>query len=155
MIDSLQIGSFKKVERANLSLGPINVLVGGNNSGKSCILQGIHFGTALSQARRIAGVEQFPPERLRYCPTDDFLDLRTGGRLTEGASVEFNYDRTVDGILDRVSVTLQRGRNGVVKAQSDGGALLDSISDPKGFSQFTYQVLRVLASEKNIARNLW
>ena len=73
MIGTVRLARFKQIEEAALPLGPINVLVGGNNSGKTCILQGIHFGIALAQARRIAGVNQFPPERLRYCPTDDFL----------------------------------------------------------------------------------
>lgn len=116
-----------------MPLGPINVLVGGNNSGKSCILQGIHFGIALAQARRIAGVNQFPPERLRYCPTDDFLDLHHGRRLQEGTSVDFYYAAGAEGTPDSASVKLQRGRNGVVSAQSDGSALLQAIGDPRGF----------------------
>lgn len=133
MIDQVTLSKFKQIERAVLPLGPINVLVGGNNSGKSCILQGIHFGIALAQARAIATVEQFPPERLRYCPTDDFLDLHHERRLTEGTSIEFNYERILEPDNDVALVRLQRGRNGVVKAQSSGGALLDAIRDPRGF----------------------
>lgn len=111
------------------------MLVGGNNSGKSCILQGIHFGIALAQARREAGVQQFPPERLRYCPTDDFLDLHHGRRLTEGTSIGFRYETSGegDGGDDYAAVALQRGRNGVVSAVSSGGPLLQAISDPRGF----------------------
>lgn len=133
MITSVRLSKFKQIDHAELPLGPINVLVGGNNSGKSCILQGIHFGISLAQARQIAGVNQFPPERLRYCPTDDFLDLHHGRRLQEGTSVEFHYATDAEGNHDGASVKLQRGRNGVVSAQSGGGPLLQAIGDPRGF----------------------
>ena len=58
MINYVSLTRFKQIEEAALPLGPINVLVGGNNSGKSCILQGIHFGIALAQARREAGLPE-------------------------------------------------------------------------------------------------
>ncbi len=135
MINKVSLTRFKQIEEATLPLGPINVLVGGNNSGKSCILQGIHFGIALAQAQREAGVQQFPPERLRYCPTDDFLDLHHGRRLTEGTSIGFRYETSGEGEGggDHAAVMLQRGRNGVVSAVSSGGPLLESVSDPRGF----------------------
>ena len=135
MIDRFVLSKFKQIEFANLEFGPINVLVGGNNSGKSCMLQAIHFGIALAQAREIAGVEQFPPERLLYCPTDDFLDLHHGKRLTEGTSVDFRYEFGQPPNSTHASVKLQRGRNGVVKVQSEGTDLLNQIKNPqKSFS---------------------
>ncbi|WP_081105730.1 AAA family ATPase [Gluconobacter oxydans] len=133
MIDEINISNFKQIIKADLSLSSINVIVGGNNSGKSCILQGIHFGIMLAQARRISGVEQFPAEHLKYCPTDDFLDLHNGRRLTEGSSIVFQYIKKQSPTNDVTTVTLQRGRNGVVKARSTGGSTLESINDPKGF----------------------
>lgn len=133
MIDEIKISSFKQITNVHLSLSSINVLVGGNNSGKSCILQGIHFGIALAQTRKIADVEQFPAERLRYCPTDNFLDLHNGRRLTEGSSIEFEYIQNHSPKNNEAKITLQRGRNGVVKAKSVGGTILNNISDPRGF----------------------
>jgi predicted ATPase len=133
MLTKIKLLKFKQIDEATLPLGSINVLVGGNNSGKSCILQGIHFGIALAQARQMANVNQFPPERLRYCPTDDFLDLHHGRRLKESTSIEFGYETTTEATSDTVSVKLQRGRNGVVSAESSGGSLLNAISDPQGF----------------------
>ncbi|TCZ64023.1 AAA family ATPase [Roseicella aquatilis] len=133
MIDRFTLSKFKQIEHASLSLGPINVLVGGNNSGKSCVLQGIHFGIALAQARENAKVEQFPPERLLYCPTDDFLDLHHVRRLTEGTSIDFRYESGEAADKNFASIKLQRGRNGVVRVQSDGGDLLRSVKDPRGF----------------------
>jgi predicted ATPase len=124
---------FKRVEKVELTLSRINVFVGGNNSGKSCVLQGIHFGVALAQARKIAGADQFPSERLRYCPTDDFLNLCYNVRLHEGTSIKASYFERVGDIEREASVSVTRGRNGVVKAQSSGQELLAELSDPKGF----------------------
>lgn len=48
MIDSFEVREFKKIERAQLALGGMTVFVGGNNSGKSCLLQAMHFGSMLA-----------------------------------------------------------------------------------------------------------
>ena len=128
VIDKIVIDSFKRIHRSEIQLGAINVLVGGNNAGKSCFLQGIHFGVALSQSRRIAYAQQFSPEKLRYCPTDDFLSLRHKERLTETAAIAFRFER--DDGKDFADISLTRGRNGVVKVVSEGGALLAEVSDP-------------------------
>lgn len=134
MISRVRVRSFKRIDDVEIPLSKINVLVGGNNSGKSCILQGIHFGAALAQARRVAGSEQFPPERLRYCPTDDFLNLHHARRLTEGLSIKFTFTNEVEGAApDSADVSLTRGRNGVVKASTSGGDMLESISNPASF----------------------
>jgi predicted ATPase len=133
LIEKVDLHRFKRIETAELELARINVFVGGNNSGKSCILQGIHFGVALAQARKIAGSEQFPPEQLRYCPTDNFLDLCCGQRLHEGTSVETKFYESTENGEEVASVSLTRGRNGVVKARTTGGDLLARVSDPKGF----------------------
>lgn len=133
MVGRIVLERFKRVEKVEMALSRINVFVGGNNSGKSCILQGIHFGVALAQARKIAGADQFPSERLRYCPTDDFLNLCHSVRLHEGTSIKASYFEKVDEVEREASVSVTRGRNGVVKAQSSGQELLAQISDPKGF----------------------
>ena len=133
MLDHITIEKFKNIDKAEIDLADINVFVGGNNSGKTCLLQGVHFGINLAQSRRVAGVEQFPPDQLRYCPTDEFLNLRHGARLTEGLAVSFQYRGSRDGADSTASVRLMRGRNGVVKAPSSGGVVWNEISDPKGF----------------------
>lgn len=133
MLDQITIEKFKNIDKAVIDLADINVFVGGNNSGKTCLLQGVHFGINLAQSRRVAGAEQFPPDQLRYCPTDEFLNLRHGFRLTEGSAVSFEYRGTRNGVDSAASVKLMRGRNGVVKARTSGTGIWNEISDPKGF----------------------
>lgn len=133
MLKAIEITKFKKIEQSKLELSGITALVGVNNSGKSCFLQAIHFGATLAQSQRTAGQQQFPPEKLRYCPTDDFLDLYNHGRLTEGTtlSIEFEDNHTVP---NKTKITLTRGRNGVVKSASHGqNDLYEQVSDPKSF----------------------
>ena len=134
MISQIKIRDFKKVKDATLILDAINVLVGGNNSGKSCFLQGIHFGISLAQARKVAGSDQFSPEQLRYCPTDSFLDLRRGSRLTENSQIAFTYEQNQSDLKETASINLHRGRNGVVRATMTGTQIfLDKIANPKGY----------------------
>jgi hypothetical protein len=132
MLSKIELRSFKKIAASDLSLSPITVLVGGNNSGKSCFLQGIHFGATLSQSQVSAGARQFPPEKLRYCPTDDFLNLRTGDRLTETSEISVGFFEELPEQRS-ARITLTRGRNGVVKAVTFGTSLLGEISNPKTF----------------------
>jgi ABC-type uncharacterized transport system ATPase subunit len=131
MISELTLENFKKVSSSTLPLSKINVLVGGNNAGKSCYLQAAHFGVMLSQSQRLAGSQQFPAENLRYCPTDDFLNLRRGERLTETNFIRFTYKQDDNNFGE---VKLLRGRNGVVKAVVEGqGTAREEMSDPKSF----------------------
>lgn len=130
MVSRIRVRNFKKIEDAEIPLSKINVLVGGNNSGKSCIIQGIHFGATLAQSRRIAGTDQFPPEQLRYCPTDDFLNLHRNSKLTESSSIVFTFTDEKDGSLQNADISLTRGRNGVVKAQTSGGSMLETVAHP-------------------------
>jgi len=133
MLKSIEIRAFKKIVSADLALSGITVLVGGNNSGKSCFLQGIHFGATLSQSQLSAGTIQFPPEKLRYCPTDDFLNLHNGYRLTEGSELSIRFIDDSDPERS-AKISLTRGRNGDVKSVSGGSpSLLGQISDPKAF----------------------
>lgn len=88
-IDSIEIKNFKRVSQASIELGKITYLVGGNNSGKSSVLQAIH--TAFSCARlslergkferntsgrySIAPSKALPDVELLYRPTASFIHL--------------------------------------------------------------------------------
>ncbi|HRJ67330.1 MAG TPA: AAA family ATPase [Alphaproteobacteria bacterium] len=89
----------------------------------------------MAQSQKSAAAQQFPPEKLRYCPTDDFLNLRHRERLTETTSIDFRFISGVAHEHERVAdVKLTRGRNGVVKATVMGDPQLQAtISDPKKF----------------------
>ncbi len=50
-LKKIDIRNFKKIRNAELELSKINFLVGGNNSGKSSILQAIHCSVTAAQSQ--------------------------------------------------------------------------------------------------------
>ena len=54
-IDSIVIRRFKRLEEVHLALGETTLLIGANNSGKSSILQAIHFAVSIAQSARLVG----------------------------------------------------------------------------------------------------
>lgn len=77
-LDGLRVEKFKAVGDVEIPLGHVNVLVGGNGSGKSSMLQAVHLACCvMRQASRIelqktttVGVEE-----LDYLPTEDYKTL--------------------------------------------------------------------------------
>ena len=136
-VKKIGIRKFKAIDTLDLELKRINVLAGGNNAGKSCALQAIHVAVALAQTAKAEGAANFAPEKLRYAPTDLFIDLKYKDRLTESGapvSVEFQVDDA--GTKKSYTVTLRRGRNSTIstvnpKTLSTGlGATLASSARP-------------------------
>ena len=54
-IKSVIIRRFKQLEKVELALGDATLLIGANNSGKSSILQAIHFAVSIAQSARLVG----------------------------------------------------------------------------------------------------
>jgi ABC-type ATPase involved in cell division len=78
-LDRISVANFKRVSAVDIDLSDIVYLVGGNNSGKSSILQGIHM--AVSCAQRASELQQqvIAESSLRYSPTGDFQTLGNSG----------------------------------------------------------------------------
>jgi energy-coupling factor transporter ATP-binding protein EcfA2 len=113
-LHSLELESFKKVKKVEIVLAGINVLVGGNNAGKSSVLQGIHFSVAAAIASRIAGKDTYPQDSLLYCPSRSFEDLRHGE--VYGNQSNFSFLKIIAEYPDDVektthTVRVYRGRN--------------------------------------------
>jgi excinuclease UvrABC ATPase subunit len=52
MLQNIKIARFKSIKLFEFPLENLTVLVGANNSGKSSVLQAIHFAVAIAQSRR-------------------------------------------------------------------------------------------------------
>jgi energy-coupling factor transporter ATP-binding protein EcfA2 len=74
-LKGLELRDFKCISRADLALHPLNVIVGGNNSGKSSVLQGVHFFLTAAIASREAGHDTYRQELLLFCPAHKFEEL--------------------------------------------------------------------------------
>lgn len=84
MLQSLTISNFKRINATAVPLTPITVLVGGNNSGKSCVLQAAHMAVGLLQSELEVQLDTFTPDKARYQPTHAFWDAAHGERLEQG-----------------------------------------------------------------------
>ncbi|HBP5742916.1 TPA: AAA family ATPase [Pseudomonas aeruginosa] len=111
-ITSIEIERFKRVQKAEIQLSDINVLVGANNAGKSSMLQGIHFCAGAAVAARRLDKTTFTQQSLLYCPARNFVDLRNGDPYQNQSA--FGYLR-VRGVVgnddDQYTVRVYRGRN--------------------------------------------
>ena len=116
-LTNVQIERFKRLEKADLDLVGVNILIGGNNSGKSTIIQAIHFAFTLLQSLTISNKwplkekksSTVSPSELIYIPSEDPYSLGHGGRLLEDESksivVSFRFDTG-----DELKVAIRKGR---------------------------------------------
>ena len=116
-LKSLSIERFKRLERVELNLESVNILIGGNNSGKSTIIQAVHFAFTLIQSLSIANKwpvkekksSTISPSELIYIPSEDPYSLGFGGRLLEDATKSiifyFEFDNG-----EAVKISIRKGR---------------------------------------------
>lgn len=141
MINRISIKKFKSIEDIELNLGRINVLIGGNNSGKTSILQAIQFGVSIVQTVNlsksirwddIAIVRSIEPSELSYSPLREVSALAIGGELKQGKkyNIEIQYERS-DG--KKVDIIVKRGKNRYIVAEIGGkvlGPQFQSMEEP-------------------------
>jgi AAA15 family ATPase/GTPase len=144
MIQKIGISRFKNIEEIELKLDNINVLVGGNNAGKSSILQAIQFSISIAQTTSLAEFSRtiwknnklstsLTPEQILYTPTNDIYTLGNGGSLSqkneEAILVKFT-EATSD---ETAEFTLRKGRNKNLLVALEGmelGQQIRSIDNP-------------------------
>lgn len=74
-IDRITISNFKRIDEIDIALGKVNYLVGGNNSGKSSVLQAIHMAVSCAKLSVERKEQVIPESELRYSPTSEFVLL--------------------------------------------------------------------------------
>ena len=91
-IRTVTVDRFKVIEHARVDLGQLSVIVGSNRSGKSSLIQGIHFAISALQTIKLAGLwptnatgtisTSSAPNQFIYSPADDALDSRARWEAT-------------------------------------------------------------------------
>lgn len=133
------IERFKNIERVAFSVEDINLLVGGNNAGKSSVLQALQFGVSAAQTAAIQGgnwngdrlTTSIGQSDLVYAPIKDVLSLARNGRLRERE--EDAIQITYRDHEDECRVTVRKGRNKNIMIEVVGRALgerLQSVTAP-------------------------
>ena len=91
-IHTVAIRRFKRLEDISFDLDLAAVFVGGNNSGKSSILQALHFVVAVAQSASLVSGNEWNddaysavlrPEQLIYTPSADVVSLGHNGKIRE------------------------------------------------------------------------
>lgn len=142
MISKIVINNFKSIERLELDIKRINVLVGGNNAGKTSILQAIQFGGAIVQTVGITAkinwdkeknfTRSIEPTELVYSPLKEVSALARGGELKQGEKYTIKIDY-FDDLLGVTSVSIKRGKNRNIVStisKSDFSKRFESIENP-------------------------
>lgn len=158
-LQAVRIERFKAIEEAPFDLGPLNVLVGANNSGKSSIIQGLHFGIGLLQAVLLA--ERWSngnylsisinPTQLIYSPSENVSALAMGGKLLEAKESAIRLEFTLDS-GEKPSVLVRRGRNRnilVSVEQAEAAKRLASLETP--FSVFSPGLAGIAKTEQYLS----
>lgn len=158
-LKAVRIQRFKVIDDAPFDLGPMNVLVGANNSGKSSIIQGLHFGVAVLQSIELTGSwtkgkaisTSINPTQIIYSPSENLNALALGGRLLEkeGSAMKFTFSLTSG---EETSVSVRKGRNRNVLVAVDNAVAarpLASLENP--FTVFSPGLAGVSKTEQYIS----
>lgn len=140
----IEVSKFKKIDSASINLGPLNIFIGSNNTGKSSFIQGIQFAISACQTlelercswtRNGSRTLSLDSNDFLYTPTKNIESLYHGKKLTgarkriERSEIEFTFK---DG-GDTSTVTISKGKNGGFTTSLHGkkiGTLLCDITKP-------------------------
>ncbi|WP_375450256.1 AAA family ATPase [uncultured Devosia sp.] len=93
-ISNVAIRRFKGLQDVNVDLADFNVFIGANNSGKSSIIQALHFLISILQSSNLVrrwekvDTSSISPDQIIYSPARDPYALANGGRLVESKAAE-------------------------------------------------------------------
>ncbi|GAP99584.1 ATP-dependent nuclease [Leptolyngbya sp. NIES-2104] len=156
-LQSVRVQRFKKINDALFDLNGINVLVGANNSGKSSIIQGLHFAIGVLQSLKLVNgdikrdASTLSPTQLIYSPSESVYCLGNGGELRtdEAQAIAVNF-RLTNG--ESCEVKIRKGKNRNISVAVDSVETARKISDLKTpFSIFSPGLAGIAKSETYVS----
>ncbi|MFC7499101.1 AAA family ATPase [Enterovirga sp. GCM10030262] len=117
-IERIRIRDFKTIDDITLELDNANLLIGGNNAGKSSVIQGIHFAISALRSARLHGKGVNQPattlglNQFSFLPTNEVMKINYRTSMTQdyGPDFEFTY-LDEEGNEESFSLFLYRGKN--------------------------------------------
>lgn len=137
-VSAVRIQNFKRIADTRIELAPVTYLVGGNNSGKSSVLQALHTAVSCAQTSVELSQKVVAEASLRYSPISDFSLLGHGAPYTNREKghrgiVEFEGTaESGDKATYRIEMYKARNHNNVgVERSGTAAGFGQVISDPK------------------------
>ena len=152
----VRILRFKRISDAPFDLEDMNVLVGANNSGKSSIIQGLHFGVGILQTialtqGKLSSATSLNPNQLIYSPSERAYALGGGGKLVEAKEQAIRIEFFLqDG--ERCAVEIRKGRNRNIAVSVENTNVANSLASlEKPFSIFSPGLAGIAKAENYIS----
>lgn len=156
-IEKIIIKKFKNIQELDLNLKDINLMIGGNNSGKSSILQAIHFGISCGQVynkykrKKDSGVTVTYDELL-YRPINNVRMLGHYGQIgrkekDEQIELEY-YNNSRDMCKIEVESGRARGNSLGLTKSEDSLFDIEFLNDKKSYSYYVTGLSGILGSEE-------
>lgn len=136
----IHINKFKQLDAIEVELENITLLIGGNNAGKSSIIQAIQFSISIAQATSLLKNAYWRNDKLStsigrddlvYLPIKEVFYLAQNGKLQEGEDNGINI--TYIDNSDQTKISISKGRNKNIAIYIKGetiGKKIQSIEDP-------------------------
>lgn len=136
----IHINKFKQIDAIKVELGNITLLIGGNNAGKSSIIQAIQFSISIAQATSLLKNAYWINDKLStsigrddliYLPIKEVFYLAPNGKLQEGKDNGINI--TYIDNSDQTKISISKGRNKNIAICIEGEAIgkkFQSIENP-------------------------
>lgn len=129
MIKQIVIERFKSIEKIELDLEGINVLIGSNNSGKSSIQQAIQFAISVAQSssqqraswKNDKYSSSLSKEDLIYAPLRDIEALALNGKFVQNVSEAMRI--SFENLQHHCSVEIRKGKNKNIATSINGKSL--------------------------------
>lgn len=127
-LDSIEISNFKAIKNIKIPLSDVTIMVGPNSSGKSSVLQAIHWAARAASyipPKNQSEVVSF--ERLDYSPSSEPLTTAYKGELssdtkTDPTTIVFNHIQT-DMDVSAATIRIWAARNrGGISVHIEGGS---------------------------------
>ena len=136
----IHINKFKQLDAIKVELENITLLIGGNNAGKSSIIQAIQFSVSIAQATSLLKNAYWRNDKLStsigrddlvYLPIKEVFYLAQNGKLQEGKDNGINI--TYIDNSDQTKISISKGRNKNIAIHIDGetiGKKIQLIENP-------------------------
>lgn len=117
-IERIRIRDFKTIDDITLELDSANLLIGGNNAGKSSVIQGIHFAISALRSARLHGKRQNQPattlgvNQFSFLPTNEIMKINYRWPMTQDYGPQFDFTYLSNtGEEQTFTLRLYRGKN--------------------------------------------